>query len=301
MPGPKFRKAAGPQAQGGSFEDRLSAMQSRWKEAPTLAKNLFERIPEGDYIGKLVSCQMADSSTSGKMLIKRCHTPTEGELKGKNAYDSLSVETDNGFAWVVKWLDSIGAEIPGDAKDLAALIKEINKVGYNCKFSVRHPKDFDGVNVTVEEVIDGDGGTVAAPPAEGGDGGEVDLETMNRKELEALVKKYQMSVKTGPKVSDKDLRLAIIAANADGDGAPDDELSTRARTFCEGAGIELEESDDAEAIAKKIKDGFTFEEDKLDEDEKKILNDLGIYDDVVEKPKAKAPLKLGKAKPKFGK
>lgn len=293
MPKMMMKKTRQATSAGSDMESRLAKMQNRWEDGKQQAKVMFDKLPEGEYVGKLVECQIVESKTSGNLMIKRVHVVTEGEYKGKNVYDNMNIETDLGLSFVAQWLDTIGCELPEKASEIKKLVEQISESAYDCKFQVKHSKDSDFINVRILEA----GQATEAAPAEGEDNG-VDLEKLNRKQLEQLIKENQLDVAISPKMTEEAIRKAIAeavaAANGSGESAVaaggDSELVTRAKTFCAALDVKVAADADAEAIAETLKK-YSFAEENLDEEDKAILTDLGIYDDVVEKAKP-APKKL---------
>ena len=183
---------------------KLKKMKAGWQGSEQAYKEMFGAadIPEDVYVMKLQEACL-DETTGGKLRIKREHVIIEGEHKGVVIRDGMNLETDMGPVFARRWLAMLDVEIPEDPEELEDLLLEVKEAAPVVKGRVRHSGDF--TNVDIISVVDDD---------EGGDSGsgeeqEIDLDSMDKNELRALVKDNDLDIDGWRKMDEDTLREAI--------------------------------------------------------------------------------------------
>jgi len=130
------------------MSNKLKDMKKRWNEG----KDKVPGVPQGEYIFRLQKAEVAESQTSGNLMVKREHLVVAGEYAGEVVRDNQQLETDNGPFFVAKWVESMGYEPPEDIEDLPAILEEMTSDAPLCKGRVSHSGDF--TNVRIEGAVD---------------------------------------------------------------------------------------------------------------------------------------------------
>lgn len=184
---------------------KLRKMKSGWQGSEQAYKEMFgaSDIPEDVYVMKLQEAAL-DETNAGKLRIKREHVIIEGEHKGVVIRDGMNLETDMGPVFARRWLAMLEVEIPDDPEELEELLSEVKDAAPVVKGRVRHSGDF--TNVDIISVVGDDDGVGESGEEEEQD---IDLDSMDKAELRALVKDNDLEIDGWRKMDENTLRDAI--------------------------------------------------------------------------------------------
>lgn len=218
------------------WEAKLRKMKSGWANSKQSYKEMFgaSDIPEDVYVAKLQDTELTESN-AGKLRIKREHVILEGDHKGVVVRDGLNLENEYGPVFCRRWFALLGVDIPEEPEELEEVLGEVKDAAPVCKIRVRHSGDF--TNVDVISVVDEDGGS-----GEGGEGEDVDLDSLDKTELRALVKENDLDIADWRKMDEDTLRDTIRGVLSEEDVESESEG--------EGEGEEDAEGIDLDALDK---------------------------------------------------
>lgn len=219
-------KSATPKSKWGA---RLRKASDTWKTSEEAFKATFgsENLPEDVYAAKLQDCLLAEQGKDNKLVVKREHVITEGEFKGIVLRDSFQLENEWGPVFLRRWLNMLGVEVPENPEELEDLIPQVKEAAPEVKIRVKR-NDQGFVNVDVIALI-GENDGVSNESDGGEDDEEVDLDSMNKEELRALVKDNDLQIEGYRKLSEEDLRTAIaktIGSGKESDDEDDDDSNS---------------------------------------------------------------------------
>lgn len=265
-----------------SIDKDLAKAQAEWEKSKETAAQFGTEIPVGVYEGVLTTLGLAKSQTSGTLQVKREITISDGEYKGAIARDYNGVTNDIGLAILRKFIEMCGYEAPENIVELPATLEAIQNEAPSVRFSYTERNGFRSIR-PLEISPSGD----AAP-------------------------------------ANDDTATADDTEAADGSGDADaaaTELLDKAKAFGVAQGIDVEDSDDLDAVKGKI-GGYLFpvagvkpeqlkdngfedpsEVTVLTDEDVALLTELGCEDSILnpdpkyDKPKA-APKAAPKASPK---
>jgi len=230
------------------FAEKLQQMKEQATTAMTDYSPGIQKVPDGIYFGK-EGAEIKESKTSGRMMVARRFTITEGEYIGRQAFDNI-VFQDNDVGWQIlrRWVETHGYNWPDD--NLAALedlINDIDNISPVVKFQVKTTQsktdDREFTNIIVLEVME----IIAKKP--------------EQKEEKKIIKKV---VKKEDSNNTKQLKTDLLIEFAASQGID---------------GINEEMSIDE---IKNILSGYEFLSDELTQDEKSMLDALGLSGNVKE-------------------
>ena len=250
------------QQQGGRvliFKDRLSKMQNAAANAMAGWTPGGIQVPDSVYLAH-VQAEMAESQSSGNLMITRTFTIVEGEFTGLRIWDHITLEQSSqdddtikvpntmGLTQARRWVEIYG--IPWPEEDLSQIeeaVLQINEAAPICKIRSKKTKDRKDptgqnffTNVTVMEVVSYGGelpivnestqettseeNQSAPENTQAETANEPDLlDSMNRAQLKQhLVNKdLEGSIHVTIKWTDDDIRNAIRTALAETPGEPE--------------------------------------------------------------------------------
>ena len=228
-----------------SFKTRLKRMKKNYTEQKQTAKDMFTLVPAGVYVGVLQSAKIAESS-NGNLLIKREHLITEGDESGSTVFDNMMLETELGFAFIIRWLEICGYEAPETPEEIEDIIEAMTDENPGVKFSIKHSGNY--ANVSVQELLEA--GEASESDSSSDEVEEEDDEVytaedingMAKPDLVDLITENELDIKTkGVKVTE--LRDAIIEELGLGEAEEKeeeekDEVEPEAETKDEGVNAE---------------------------------------------------------------
>jgi len=121
------------------FTQRLQAMQSQADQAMSDYSPGGVRIPANVYIG-IQSAELKETKNSGKLMVSRQYTISEGEFKGLNAWDNLVIEDNpTGLQICRRWVEMHGDTWPeNDLALLEVIIDKINAQKHTVQLRVKN-------------------------------------------------------------------------------------------------------------------------------------------------------------------
>ncbi len=323
------------------FKDRLKNMQGEAEAAMEDYRPSGEAVPEGIYFARQDA--VLKPSSSDRMMIARTFTVAEGDQTGRNVWDNLVIEDNpTGLQIARRWIErhenpETGEpyEWPEDLVDLEDIVNEIAEAGFLVKISVKRTPNRDGTdfftNVNVNKVLEADEGeptetepTETEPETEttddAGDVGEIDLDSMDRAELKALIAEYEdlsAAIRISLRMTEDDIRAKIREVWGWDDEPAEEpteepaEESTETTSgydlseilaFCASQSIEEAVEGMSEEELIEVMSGYGYNESELVKEEVEMLTALGLEGNIQKakpapKPKAK-PKTAPKAKPK---
>jgi len=253
-----------------SYKNRLQAMKSNWQKGKEASAEPFTTVPPGNYRAQLELAELMESSSSGKMMIKRMHSILEGEFEGKKVYDYLHLETDRGPEFIARWIDQMGYEAPDEPTELEEILEAIVKDAAICKIRVVVSGDFTNVRILAVE----ESGADAPAPAP------------------AAAPKSASTRATKPKAE----APAPAPAPAPAED-PDDDNFDEAVAFLQARDVELdeEEGESMESLIEKIQENGPYKADELTEEETTLLGKLELAG-CIQTKKAAAKKTVAKKK-----
>lgn len=306
------------------FKDRLAKMQDGAAAAMATYTPGGVTVPDSIYIAK-EGAELAESQSSGNLMITRTFTIAEGEQKGLRIWDHIVMErvvdgermlSDIGIQQARRWVEIHGIDWPEDNLGaLEEIVATINDANMLCKIKSKTTKsktsDDMYTNVTVMEMyaegseeVAGDSPAkepAAKEPAADEEAGRTtdELDGMTRAELKAFITENELDIRVTIKTSDDDIRAAIREAlgqateaedTTSEEGVPVEDLLA----FCASQGIsEVEEGMEAAAVI-EVMATYQYKQEELTEDELAMLVAAGIPDTNIIAP----PPPLPKAAPR---
>jgi len=264
------------------YQKQLASMKKTWKSSKKVYDTMFAgaKVPEGVYIAQVQKCALKESKSSGNLMIARQHLILEGEYKGTMLFDNMQLETEYGPVFARKWIETVGYETPEDIEELPELLEAIASEGPVCKVAVKHSGDF--VNVNVSEMLDSGildelGISTTVDPDEedstsdeGDDGDDDDDDGSAEQEEDVEVVEEEK-----PKAKAKAKAKAKPKAKSKKESLSEKDL----KEFCVSQDIDFEDSDDFDTLKELISE-FTYNRSELDAKEVKLLEALGLGDDI---------------------
>src|SRR4030042_1356145 len=206
----KTVSAPAPKSKWGA---RLRKASDTWKNSEEAYKSAFgsEKLPEDVYVAKLQDCLITEQGKDNKLVVKREHVITEGEFKGTVVRDSFQLENEWGPVFLRRWLNMLGVEVPENPEELEELIPQVKEAAPEVKIRVKR-NDQGFVNVDVITFVGEDDGSESGEAGGEESGDEVDLDALDKEGLRQLVKDNDLQIDGYRKLSEDDLRAAIIEA-----------------------------------------------------------------------------------------
>lgn len=257
------------------YQKQLASMRKTWKASKKVYDTMFAgaKVPEGVYIAQVQKCALKESKSSGNLMIARQHLILEGEYKGTMLFDNMQLETEYGPVFARRWIETVGYEAPEDIEELPELLEAIAGEGPVCKVVVKHSGDF--VNVNVSEMLDsgildelGISTTVDPDEDDSAEGDDADEAAEQEEEAEVVEEEK-------PKAKAKAKTKAKAKAKSKKEALSEKDL----KEFCVSQDIDFEDSDDFDALKELISE-FTYSRSELDAKEVKLLETLGLGDDI---------------------
>ncbi len=135
----KFGEAlAGMQVQYNAAHDRYSAMDGA-------------DASDGEHIGRQIEAKLYFNEAKESLSIIRTFKVTEGIDKGCCATDFMNLSNDRGLEFGLRYISTLGYEVPKNAEDIESVVEQIHADRPFCSFKV---KNGDFTNVTVLEAFD---------------------------------------------------------------------------------------------------------------------------------------------------
>ena len=244
------------------FADRLAGMQQGWDESQNQYDTMFGgvKIDAGDYIARVQSCKIAESKSSGKLMVRREHLIIEGSYKGSVVFDVMMLETPMGLTFLRRWFEQMGYNSPSDPAEIEDIVAAIAEEAATVKIAIKHSGEF--TNVSVIEVLEED-----AP------------EEKTEKE-------------SSEKSSKKETKEEAPAEEAGGE-EDNAELLAELFAFCKAQDIDTEEDDTIEILGERISE-YKWPEEELTDEENAMFEAADISAAI--KKKAVSKKKKTKAK-----
>ncbi len=281
------------------FRDRLSAMKDAWGKRSQQP----EGVPAGVYRMQLQDVELAESNTSGKLMVHWAHLIREGEHEGDVAHDYQQIESEFGPRFIGLRIEKLGFEVPDDPEDLEETLAAIAEAAptYMAKLTVSKegytnikvtrlldsagepPRTTRPAAVQIEPV----GETTADPDSLVGkpvvhddgtectvleqDGEKLIIEDSEGEQYECTV--HEVKVQEDPEAVDEEMEALT--------------------SFAQAQGVDVNDDDTQETLTERICNEYEWEEEKLLPEELELLKDLGA--EIIAKPKA-APKKKAASK-----
>ena len=137
-----------------AMKQALADMKKNYAGARQQMKTLGEKVPDGEYIARISGNKFHLSATSGKLSIMRTFSVLEGESQGMSQTDFMSLGNEVGLAIAMKYLDTLGYEVPDSVDDWEPVIVDIKTNMPIVKIRIRTQDGSDFTNVDVLEVIE---------------------------------------------------------------------------------------------------------------------------------------------------
>jgi hypothetical protein len=174
------------------FTDRLRGLQQQAADAMANYTPGGVRVPDSIYIGR-EGAEVKESQSSGKLMVSRSFTISDGEYAGLNAWDNIVFEgNDVGMQILRRWVEMHGYEWPeGDLASMEVIVNEINETAATVRFKVKTTKDRNDdtreyTNVTVLEILAGEATTQAQESSPAAPADESPAEETAADDLESM-------------------------------------------------------------------------------------------------------------------
>lgn len=186
------------------------------------------RLPEGDYVAKIIDAKQAEAKSSGNQMIVWTFKILEGKYKGKKLTGRTTL-VPKALFMLRDLLEALGKEVP--EKTVKVNYKECigEKIGISLEDEEYENKPTTEVNgfldadmVGAEDEDDEDEDDDALDDDDEDDDDEADLDDMDRDELKAYIKENDLGVKVKKSWDEDDIREAIGEAEDDDDDEDDD-------------------------------------------------------------------------------
>lgn len=290
------------------FKKHLEAFEDSWEKSQGTFDEMFTEVPEGIYIGRVQSAKLY-LTNNGNLKIRREFLVTEGEYAGTVVNDMMNPDNEIGLVFIRRWLDIMNVEKPESFKQIEKPLKEITSNHPLIKFMVKKPGDFTNVK-TLELLDDEDDNNEWNNSNEENSSEETEIDNssdetdendegnaltpeelmkMSKKDILALLDDNEIEIDAkvvklaAPKF--KKAVCDILFQEAEND--ENNGLIEKTKDFMKRFEIldeDLTDSDDIDALKDEIC-MIQWEDDELEEDDKNLLKELEIFDDVVVKPK----------------
>lgn len=238
------------------FEQRLGQMQKAYEDSKAQQEALFGgvAVDPGVYEARLTKA-VGKISKKGHAMIQRTHVITStGDFEGIPVTDFMQVETDNGLAFIRRWIELCGKTAPAKAAGLKKVLEELTSEKPTVRIEVT--RDGDYTNVSVIELVGAESASEA--PAE-----------------EAPAEEQEVAPAEEAPAEEVDQNLAALKA------------------FSTSQDIEVSDDDDIEAVKEKIS-AFDYEAAKLTSEEIDLLNSNELGNLIKRPEPAKAPAKTAR-------
>lgn len=106
-----------------AIAQKLSQLSKAWKKAQPITTS-FETVPDGDYVAKLLSMEISESKTSGRLQVVSTFEIMDGEYEGSKVkrFDGIEEETNMGY--FKGYCVVIGCELPSELTMLQESLNE---------------------------------------------------------------------------------------------------------------------------------------------------------------------------------
>lgn len=293
-----------------SLKTKLKKLNKKWAEAREEfgdETSGFETVPSGNYVVGKLKCEIAESTQSGKLQVKRNVTILEGEFKGQKVFDNLQLETERGPEFLLKWLNFMEYEVE-NLDDLEETLEEIS-ANEDATFQVRVKSTEDGFsNIYFNKILEdgsseeeGEEGEEEGEEEEGEEEEEdLSLDEMSRKELKAYIEENELDIKVTRKMDDDEIRDLIEEAVSKEEGeeeegeeegeeeeveeepAPkkgrkskDTKLLVGLKDLCDGFGIQYEQDVTLKDLKETLKE-YELKRKDMSKDEIELLKEAGL-------------------------
>jgi len=296
-----------------ALASKLAKLDKNWdstKEEFGNSTGGIESVPGGTYIVNKVKAELAVSSKNN-LMIKRSAKIVEGELEGTTVYDnSMTIETERGPEFLLKWLNVMGYEVDSLKKDLEPTLQAINE-NEEATYKVLVKED-DGFNkIYFNKCLD-EGGTEDGSDADADTDAEdvsresveiPDLDSLSGRKLKKVIKDNDIDVDPAEYDDEDDLRDAIEEAfkskvssekkkeepakeakakhgaparrKGKAKGPDTEKLNQGLKDICDAFGIGFEDDDSFEEMKKTLAK-TKFKKKDLEEAEIEVLEESGL-------------------------
>ena len=294
------------------FTQRLQAMQSQADQAMSDYSPGGVRIPANVYIG-IQSAELKETKNSGKLMVSRQYTISEGEFKGLNAWDNLVIEDNpTGLQICRRWVEMHGDTWPeNDLALLEVIIDKINAQKHTVQLRVKNTTSVNKetgevrefTNVSVLRLMDLYISTAAEPVAAKPVAAKLagaqatgavvrgDIEEMNREQLKKMVSmdpELSKKIRITLRMTDADIRNAINTACGfssapvvEETAAPEPEISVEdVVSFCLAQGVEGVHESMCISELIEVMSGYAYRHDELTEPEIAMLVALDLQKNI---------------------
>ena len=217
------------------FEKKLAKMKKQFKEAASQDIKGLGEVGNCKCEAVIISAELVESKSSGKLQIKRVHELTSGDFAGKKVYDYMQLQgSEYSLTYIRAWIEQLGFDFDEDPKAILKVLKKITKSAIACVIRVVVDEDKGFTNVRLLKTI---GSEEESPESaeeeeeeeeEDTDSNEeeeeeeeteeeeteeeeeeeeegTDFSSMSRKELKGYIKENELDVTVFKKYSDEDI------------------------------------------------------------------------------------------------
>lgn len=284
------------------LDAKLARMQAAWQEQ----KDEPPGVPDGQYLLQLLSCEVREAASSGKLLTRWEHLVLEGDHEGTVLRDMISLEMDGGPYRVARRLQRLGADPPEELEDLPEVLSQLQEANPILRGTTRKSGDF--LNVTVQELVDAEPGSVGTPKAKAAGAGTEEppfvvgeavafTAVEDEDPIEVVITAIDLKEGTATLEDDEHIYEGIALENlelvpeATAEATPEqdeDEELAPLLEFCEAVDLQDELPDEdsrtVESVVEVLRE-FEFNAADLTPEEVELLESHGLE---VNKPKPKA-------------
>lgn len=253
-------------------------MKGTWKKAGGEYDTMFgaSKLEEGEYIVKLQKAVLKEKN--GSMKIAREHVVVDGEDKGVVIYDQVNMDNEKSLAFLWRWVEKMGFEIPEDPEDLVELLEELVESEPVVLVDVKQ-NDAGFTNINIIELMD-----------------ESDEESEESEEEEESDEEEESEEEEEPEEESEEAEESEESEEEE-ESDEQTQLVERMITFAYAWDLDGVEDDTDFDSVKQIIAASSYPEENLDEEELALLNELGL-EVCIERKKKKEKKKSAKTSEK---
>jgi len=274
-----------------AFEKRLGKMAETWSNSREEKGGFNEAFEDGVHTFQLQRLALQESGSSGQLMAVAEHYCCEGEQAGEVYVQFFNLEktNDEGKVWgqvfLAQLIEKLGYETPEDVSNLEETLAEIEEAAP--KYTARVRTNKQGYkNITIVQVLE-----EKAEPEFNRDGDKDEKSEKKSSKKPSKEEEGNEEEKTEEEEGDE---KEVDEGEESGDD--EDEDLEALKEFAEAWSVSVDDDVSMKKLVSTLKE-YDWEEDKLTEDEVKLLKKHGITIKTTpkEKPKAKAaPAKKSK-------
>lgn len=130
-----------------SLSAQLKKAKDAWNKAKEIKSDFDSPIPDGQYVGKLVTAEVGESQSSGRLQVHFKAVVSTGEYKGETINWYSGLKSEQNFMYLQRDITRLGKEVPEDINDLEEVLSEIAKEKPSIRFKVVTSGDFTNVRL----------------------------------------------------------------------------------------------------------------------------------------------------------